>query len=87
MKKKEKGHEVKIDIIFENIDLTEIILKSLKPETRLKSRCSVKMSTQDCYFSLILIASDLTSIRAAMNSFTRWLDAIKTCIQVLNTFR
>ena len=76
--------DMQFQIEFEDFDQANIIMKSLKPE--LNSSPSERANAQinlkkDKILDIRIKASDATSLRAAVNSYLRWimlsLDVIK----------
>jgi len=78
-----------IEISFDN-NISEILLTSLKPET-LRSpseRSQSKILQKDSDTIIIKIeANDLISLRAAINSYFRWLIGIFNCLEVIDEWR
>lgn len=78
-----------IEISFDN-NISEILLTSLKPET-LRSpseRSRSKILRKDSNTIIIKIeANDLVSLRAAINSYFRWLIGIFNCLEVIDEWR
>lgn len=66
---------------FEFGEKTSIILKSLLPEvSREIPRAKAKIKEENGEFILEIVARDTTSLRAAINSYLRWIDcALEVC--------
>ena len=76
--------DMQFQIEFEDFDQANIILKALKPEVNSSpsERATVELSLkEDKILDVNITASDATSLRAAVNSYLRWimlsLDVIK----------
>lgn len=75
--------DMQFQIEFEDFNQANIILKALKPEinTSPSQRATVELSLKNKILDVSIKASDATSLRAAVNSYLRWimlsLDVIK----------
>ena len=70
------------NFIFDSSNQAEIIAKSLNPELKQKiPHTNVKISTDDNNLFLDIESIDTSSLRAACNSYLRW---INTAISVHN---
>lgn len=70
------------NFIFDSSNKAEIIAKSLNPELKQKiPHTNVKISTVNDTLFLDIISTDTSSLRAACNSYLRW---INTAISVHN---
>jgi len=68
---------------FDSEDEAKIIAKSLNPEIKHKiPKTNVEVTLQDRTFTLEIEAKDLSSLRAACNSYLRW---INTALNVKKT--
>lgn len=55
----------------------EVVVKSLTPEITHKiPKTNVDVSCSDNTFSLVIEAKDVSSLRAACNSYLRWIHTI-----------
>lgn len=63
----------------------DIILISLEPESKTPSseRSSVKLSRNEDGICLLIMASDTSALRAALNSYLRWVEGILSMIEKL----
>lgn len=75
--------DMQFQIEFEDFNQANIILKALKPEinTSPSQRATVELNLKNKILDVSIKASDATSLRAAVNSYLRWimlsLDVIK----------
>ena len=68
---------------FDSIKDAEIIAESLNPEIKHKiPKTNIEVSISDKKFLLTIEAKDVSSLRAACNSYLRW---IITVLNVKNT--
>lgn len=67
--------EITIDAVEE---LVQIIEKSLHPEVEqpISERSKVEITTENSELRIRVKASDLAALRAALNSYLRWVGAI-----------
>jgi len=69
--------------IFDTDDEARIVAESLNPEIKHKiPKTDVKVNRNGCKFSIELQADDISSLRAACNSYLRW---INTALDVKKT--
>ena len=69
--------------IFDTSDEAKVVAKSLNPEIRHKiPKTNVKVSLDGKEFSLEIQANAVSSLRAACNSYLRW---INTALEVKKT--
>ena len=69
--------------IFDTPDEARVVAKSLDPEIKHKiPKTNVKVSLDGKEFSLEIQAGDVSSLRAACNSYLRW---INTALDVKKT--
>ncbi|HDO19784.1 MAG TPA: hypothetical protein ENG74_03565 [Thermoplasmatales archaeon] len=62
--------------LFDNVREAEIIAKSIEPEVKKKiPKTSLGMSLNGKELILEIISDDTSSLRAACNSFLRWIEA------------
>jgi tRNA threonylcarbamoyladenosine modification (KEOPS) complex Pcc1 subunit len=60
---------------FDTIDEARIIAESLDPEIKHKiPKTNVKVNLSETTFSLEIEAKDISSLRAACNSYLRWIN-------------
>lgn len=75
--------DMQFQIEFEDFNQANIILKALKPEINSSpsQRATVEINLKNKILDVSIKASDATSLRAAVNSYLRWimlsLDVIK----------
>jgi tRNA threonylcarbamoyladenosine modification (KEOPS) complex Pcc1 subunit len=74
----------KISINF-SPKISEVIFEALKPEldSNLTDRSTVSLIKTSKGISIILTASDITALRAALNSYLRWIKGILNMIEDL----
>ncbi|MBS7609718.1 hypothetical protein KEJ36_03200 [Candidatus Bathyarchaeota archaeon] len=77
-----------ISIDFEDEDCLEGALKALMPETlrAVSSRSNVKIFLEGRSLILEFSARDSTALRAAMNSYLRWILTIKELSLILKSY-
>jgi tRNA threonylcarbamoyladenosine modification (KEOPS) complex Pcc1 subunit len=70
-----RGAVACIAIEFDSKAYSKAIFKALKPELRIPftSRSKVEMNLRGKSIALKIRAKDLTALRAAVNSYLRWL--------------
>jgi tRNA threonylcarbamoyladenosine modification (KEOPS) complex Pcc1 subunit len=63
-------------------DLTNIIINALKPESEMPSseRSHTILQIADEGILIIIKASDITALRAALNSYLRWIQGILSVV-------
>ena len=67
--------QAKFVFIFDSVDDAKIVADSLKPEIRHKTpKTSVNLSLTGKKMSLTIDSSDISSLRAASNSYLRWIN-------------
>jgi tRNA threonylcarbamoyladenosine modification (KEOPS) complex Pcc1 subunit len=71
----EANADVEIEAPEESVN---ILLRALQPEAERPSsdRSSVSMEAEGRHLNLRIRASDISALRAALNSYLRWADAI-----------
>jgi len=64
----------------------DILLISLEPESKTPSseRSTVKLSRTEDGIKLIVVANDTSALRAALNSYLRWIQGILSIIEKLD---
>ena len=64
----------------------DILLISLEPESKTPSseRSTVKLSRTEDGIKLIVVANDTSALRAALNSYLRWIQGILSMIEKLD---
>ena len=67
-----------VDLDFPSEKLLQIVLEALRPETRISStsRSKVQVEGKENRLTLILEARDTSALRAALNSYLRWIAVI-----------
>lgn len=67
-------------------DLKNIIIKALKPESETPSsnRSHTIVKTVDGGILISSTASDITALRAALNSYLRWVQGILNMVEKIN---
>ncbi len=77
-----------INIEFETNDLAEIVYRAIKPETIKPptERSKPIIHKNKNLISIQIYSKDLTSIRASLNSYLRWIKTIVESIKVVNKF-
>ncbi len=77
---------IKIRLEFQNSHLAEIFFKALKPEEKpiptSRSKASIEFKGRE--IKIQIIAPDLTSARAALNSWFRWINAINNSLSEIS---
>lgn len=67
--------EMQFQVEFDDFKQAEIILKALEPEIKSSPshRASVKLKMDGRNLDMNILAEDVTSLRAAINSYIRWI--------------
>jgi len=67
-----------VNLDFPSEKLLQIVLEALRPETRISStsRSKVQVEGKENRLTLILEARDTSALRAALNSYLRWIAVI-----------
>jgi tRNA threonylcarbamoyladenosine modification (KEOPS) complex Pcc1 subunit len=70
---------------FEEKRQLDAIFRALEPETRVKlaSRSKVEIKRQDDYLVLVFEAKDTSALRAAVNSYLRWIRLMKDALDAV----
>ncbi len=78
-----KRHAV-VHIELSSKRLVEVLLKSILPETRKPStsRSTVSVEGRDRRFTIRAEAEDTSALRAALNSYLRWVILVKDTYDV-----
>jgi tRNA threonylcarbamoyladenosine modification (KEOPS) complex Pcc1 subunit len=65
-------------------ELTNLIYKSLEPEiSKEKSHSNIKLEVEPDGLRLTIEASELSGLRAALNSYIRWINCINSIRNVV----
>ena len=65
-------------IYFNNVQETEIIFKSLLPELKQRiPKTTITLEKEDHVLNLTITARDLSALRAACNSYLRWINTAR----------
>lgn len=60
---------------FENLDDTRVVYNSLNPEIKQKiPKTKIKIKLEKTILKIDIEANDLSSLRAACNSYLRWIN-------------
>jgi len=71
--------EASFIFVFDSADEAKIVAESLSPEIKNKiPKTDVEVALSGKEFSLKIEASDLSSLRAACNSYLRWINTALT---------
>jgi len=63
------------EFIFDSSDEARVVASSLEPEIKQKiPKTDVIVNIQDNIFNLEIKAEDISSLRAACNSYLRWIN-------------
>jgi len=83
-----KSAEAKVYIDVKNRRVAAKIVKALNPETRVSagSKAQVHVQSLGTKVSLDFKATDTTALRAAVNSYCRWVAAAAGVLRSLKTF-
>jgi len=83
-----KSHII-IRLDFPSEERLKIVLDALKPETRTppSPRSRVKADGTDNTLVLNFEATDTSALRAAVNSYLRWVSLVKNMCSALDTLR
>ena len=78
--------EIRVDSTKE---LAEIIENSLKPEVQdpVSTRSKVEVVAEDDIIRINIAASDLSALRAALNSYLRWVDSILEVVEKVSKLK
>lgn len=81
---KSKRAKASLELVFKNDDEAEIIRRALKPEEALPTseRCKVKLTRRKNVLCLEIDAKDTAGLRAALNSFLRWVIVARDMIEI-----
>ena len=72
---------------FDSDEQSQIVLDSLKPETQTPStqRAKITLRRQGKFILLTAETRDTTALRASLNAYLRWINAVLNVIEVLGT--
>jgi len=75
-----------IRLNFSSEKQLKVVLEALKPETRspLTRRSKVQMESEGNSLTLNFKASDTSALRAAINSYLRWILLTKTILESIS---
>lgn len=78
--------EAVIRLRFSSKRQLKVTLEALKPETRasLSSRCRTQIYDKGNTLTMIFDARDTSALRAAINSYLRWMLLTKTVVGSVN---
>jgi len=69
---------------FDSDDEAKIVAKSLNPEIKHKiPKTNVEVNLNGKSFSLKIEANDISSLRAACNSYLRWINVVATVKKIV----
>jgi tRNA threonylcarbamoyladenosine modification (KEOPS) complex Pcc1 subunit len=73
-----------LKLAFKNNDEAEVVRKALKPEEILPAseRCKVRVARRKNVLCLEIDAKDTAGLRAAVNSFLRWIMVARDMIEI-----
>ena len=75
---------INITILFDSPDDREVVVKSLEPEVKKKiPKTKVSLKHSDKELTLVISAEDTSSLRAACNSYLRWINTAISVKKVL----
>lgn len=71
-----------ISLHFPSERILQATLQALKPETRatLSRRCRTQIQAKGNYLTLTIEANDTSALRAAINSYLRWMLLTQTIV-------
>jgi len=75
-----------IRLDFSSEKQLKVVLEALKPETRTPStlRSKVQITSEGNSLTLSFEATDTSALRAAINSYLRWVHLAKTVVKSIN---
>lgn len=79
-----QNYTSKAEIVIESNDqIANIIEKSLQPEVEdpVSKRSIVSVNAKEDYVKISVVATDLAALRAALNSYLRWVKAIQDIVK------
>lgn len=81
-----KNVDMEFQIEFEDLKQAKIVMKALEPEINSSpsERSTVKLNLTGTILDVNIKASDVTSLRASVNSYLRW---IMLSVDVMNVNR
>ncbi|HDD57153.1 MAG: hypothetical protein DRN09_00320 [Thermoplasmata archaeon] len=75
---------INITILFDSPDDREVVVKSLEPEVKKKiPKTKISLEHSDRELTLVISAEDTSSLRAACNSYLRWINTAISVKKVL----
>jgi len=77
-----------IRLNFSSEKQLKVVLEALKPETRTPAthRSKVQIMSEGNSLTLSFEATDTSALRAAINSYLRWIHLAKTVVKSVNEF-
>lgn len=65
--------------------IAQIVFKSLYPEVKFppSSRVKVELNVDGCFINIRIKADSLSSLRAAVNSYLRWISLLSRSLYVI----
>ena len=74
-----------VNLIFPSKEHLKIVLEALRPETKISStgRSKVRVKGEGNRLTLFVEATDTSALRAALNSYLRWIVAINDACSVM----
>jgi len=77
-----------IRLNFSSEKQLKVVLEALKPETRtpLTRRSRAQVKREGNSLTLSFEATDISALRAAINSYLRWIHLAKTVVKSVNEF-
>ena len=77
-----------IEIEFSKPEIAEIVYMSIKPETIKPptERSKPKININKNIITIQIYSKDLTSIRASINSYLRWIKTVIESLEVVSGF-
>jgi len=75
-----------IDLNFSSKRRLQIVLEALRPETKISpaSRSKVQVEGEGNSLTLVFEARDTSALRAALNSYLRWIVAINDACSAID---
>jgi len=81
--------QVVIRLNFSSEKQLKVVLEALKPETRIPptSRSRVQVKGEGNSLTLSFEATDTSALRAAINSYLRWINLTKAILKSVNELK
>ncbi len=77
-------HVKSATIFIKKSHATDVVAKALHPETvREISRTKVEIGEDDSSYMINIVAKDTSSLRAALNSYLRWMKVTEDTYEVI----